>query len=390
MRQIDTRLKKVPVDLDSVALDHPRFAEIVTDLRANGGQLVPHPPYITDDEIMGSSGNPTGLVCEESLSSAIVSMSPLSKVLNLLIGTKDQPATLVMDRYRPWMEAYDPLNLWRMNVTEANDLSTLTIADLQTMLELTLLYSFITSTEGPTTVLELGGGYGRLAEPAMNIFSDVKWVLIDVVPTSLFYAKEYLKRACPQKKIASFYDGTPFNLDDFDCYIVPAWHFERLSSVIYDGCICIECFTVMSQAQVDYYLRLLDHACHPDSIVYISNSHDPLEFRDGLYIPAKRSRSRSDALPETKSWTYPKSWQRLFCSNTPTSGTADHPTEIFVKGLDDRRASRVNGSILACHVWDVANRRRAAARASAWHEAGHLGRRILAGIGRRVAAILRC
>lgn len=63
-----------------------------------------------------------------------------------------------------------------------------------------------------------GGGYGRLAEAALNVSGDsIRYVLVDSVPVSLYYASEYLKMACPDIRLGSFYKDDRFHLDRFAC-----------------------------------------------------------------------------------------------------------------------------------------------------------------------------
>ena len=57
-------------------------------------------------------------------------------------------------------------------------------------MDLNLLYAFSASSQGKATrLLEVGGGYGRLAEAAFNIFGrTVHYVMIDSVLASFYYA----------------------------------------------------------------------------------------------------------------------------------------------------------------------------------------------------------
>jgi SAM-dependent methyltransferase len=242
------------------------------------------------------------------------------------IGAQSQPALgLSADRYAPLLSRHDPLGLWVHNIENSSIAATLMEADLGSMLDLNLLYTFAPD-RSPTRVLEVGGGYGRTAEAALNVFAgSVKWVMVDAVPASLVYARDYLRAACPDARIGFYYDSDAASIESFDCYIAPAWHFEELNgSERYDVCVNIESFQEMTQPAVDAYIGLFDRVAADDAIFYISNAHD-YQFRG--------------------SWNYPPTWRRLFSSNTPRSWTHDHPTEVFVRTAGDNRA--VNAAIEA-------------------------------------------
>ncbi len=195
--------------------------------------------------------------------------------------------------------------------------------DLGTLLDVTLLYAFAGgAAKSRTMLLEVGGGYGRLAEATMNVFGpSVCHVLVDAVPGSLYYAAAYLRSAVPGARVGSYYDGDPFDLERFDAYVIPTWHFERLNTRTYDVLVNIESFQEMSQQLVDAYLDLFDRRSHEGSIFYVSNARDHL-FRGA--------------------WRFPDAWKPMLCANTPRSWTRDHPTQIFEKtGASYGAATRI-------------------------------------------------
>jgi SAM-dependent methyltransferase len=193
-------------------------------------------------------------------------------------------------------------------------------ADLGSIMDLNLLYAFADPSDRKVTrILEVGGGYGRLAEAAFNIFGrSIKYVLVDAVPGSIYYSRKYLSYACPGARVISFYDAGSDDLDlendEFDIAIVPSWHFERINRGRYDVCVNIESMQEMNQVHVDYYLQLFQSVAADQAVIYISNARD-YYFRG--------------------SFRYPANWRRLFSSNTPRSWKQDHPTEIFRKTCTD-------------------------------------------------------
>jgi hypothetical protein len=244
-------------------------------------------------------------------------MSTIDKMLAPWLGGTRQPASAkIVARYAPFLMAHDPLGLWTANVADADVLSGLLEADLGSMVDLNIMYSFSAmATDRPTAILEVGGGYGRLAEAALNVFGKtVKYVLVDSVPGSLLYARDYMRQACPWAQIGCYYNGDPFDLDAFDCYIVPSWHFEAINNTAYDICLNLESFQEMGQQQVDTYLSWFNEVGREGALIYLSNAHD--------------YRFRGD-------WKYPVTWQRLLCARIPRSWTSDHRAEVFIKGSHD-------------------------------------------------------
>jgi hypothetical protein len=110
------------------------------------------------------------------------------------------PSAPLRSCYERFLRGHDPLGLWAANVEDADVGGRLLDADLGSILDLNLLSSF--APDRPrTSFLEVGGGFGRTAEAALNVFSgSVTWVIVDSVPASLVYAREYLRLACPDQR----------------------------------------------------------------------------------------------------------------------------------------------------------------------------------------------
>jgi hypothetical protein len=256
----------------------------------------------------------------------------MNQMLDGWIGVGRSTITApVRETYQRFVERCDTLGLWEANVDDAEVRSRLLVGDLGTIMDLDLIAAFAGESSERTFVLEVGGGYGRLAEAALNVFGDsVFYVLVDSVPGSLYYAKSYLQAACPERRIGSYYDGDDFDPERFDCKVVPSWRFEELNgeSRVYDVLINIESFQEMSQVHVDYYLGLFDRVGVDGATIYVSNSHEYL-FKG--------------------SWNYPSNWQKVFCANTPRSFVLNHPTEIFAKGSSD--FSEANAAVDAAYLF---------------------------------------
>jgi hypothetical protein len=318
--QMDRRIKRNQVlELEAEFAD---YCAIAQDMVSNAGSLVPDPIWLVPLKTESSGKEETASSLEFSLSAECyrTQFSSMTKLMFSWIGqtTDEFQSPVTLAKYKRFVEQSDPLGLWRANVTQRAAGVPFRQADLGSIMDLNLLYAFAGSQgRSMTRILEVGGGYGRLAEAAFNIFGhSLKYVIIDAVPASLYYAPRYLAQACPDARIASYYDKefNGLDLDDVDIAIVPAWHFERLNQDSYDVCVNIESMQEMNQEHVDHYLRLFQSVASDDATIYLSNARD-YHFRG--------------------SFSYPDNWQKLFSSNTPRSWKPDHPTEIFRKTMTD-------------------------------------------------------
>jgi SAM-dependent methyltransferase len=188
-------------------------------------------------------------------------------------------------------------------------------AHLGTLMDASLINRY---AGGVLSILEVGGGYGRLAEEFLKR-GPCHYVLVDAVPAVLMYAYEYMKAAFPDKWIGSYYAGDTY-ADDWDCYILPAWRTDVLGR--FEVAVNIEAMQEMNASQVAHYLSLFDRLLVPNGVAYISNA------RDYKYVGP---------------WPVPPTWDVLYQHNTPRSWTRDHPTIIYRKtSLDCREVQEAN------------------------------------------------
>ena len=292
--------------------DLTEYRRLLDDMARYGGSLIPTPNWMmTEDVSKPAESYDPEKAFEFARSEA--GFAKVSKSMNLMsawVGGSQGPSDAEIERYRRLLQHCDVLGLWDENVNRPHDVP-LCRQDLGSLMDLNLLYAFSAlPRDGVTRILEVGGGYGRLAEAAWNIFGKtVQYVIIDSVPASLYYAKEYLSRACPEARIGSYYTDA-FEMSRFDIAIIPAWHFERINNLRYDICVNIESMQEMNQHHVDYYLNLFDALAVDGATIYIANAHD-------YYFQG--------------SFNYPENWKKLFCVKTPRAWTFDHRTEMFTK-----------------------------------------------------------
>ncbi len=307
--------------------DKELFDRIVADQERYAGDLRPAPNWDLGiggqdgqgyfeaqqrGETVGSGGTGGGSYYDK--------FSTLRKMLNPLVGCTGmrQIDARTMDEYRTFLKGIDWLDILPAYFEEDGKMKDasagLMITDLGSILDINTISAFLDPALHTYQILEVGGGYGRLAEVFYNQFGQgrIKYVLLDAVPASLMYSYLYLSKTLPTVRIGFYYNDDPLDLDRFDCYIMPSWHFDAsLWQSKFDCCINIQSMQEMNQHHVDHYLRLFDQILKEGSgIAYISNEKD--------YI------FRGD-------WNYPDTWQRLLETRTPRSWTRNSPTEVFKK-----------------------------------------------------------
>lgn len=298
--------------------DFELFQKIVFDMKNNSGDLAPSENWGLD--IGGHHGGEYFAGKEIQKFSNIEELynarySTMLQMMDPWIGCNGMShitAESLME-YSPFLRSIDFLsivdNYFNTDCSLKNQENKLLITDLGSIIDINLIHLF-SNNLSQIKILEVGGGYGRLAEAAFNIYGNknVKMVLTDSVPASLLYAYKYLSKHFPNLKIGFYYNNDNFDLEEFDCYIIPSWHFENLNSYTFDICCNIQSMQEMNQYHVDYYLNLFDKIINKTGIIYLSNEHD--------YVFKGH-------------WNYPARWNKLLKIRTPRSWTRNSPTEIF-------------------------------------------------------------
>lgn len=246
-----------------------------------------------------------------------IKYSSLRKMLDPWVGIigMQKVTNETLSNYLFFIKSIDKLGILDTYVDKKNKLNSnglkLLNTDLGTLIDLNLITSF-QKNKKKLSIIEVGGGYGRLAEGFFSVFGseNIKYLLLDSVPASLLYCYKYLRNNFPKLKIGFYYNDDVFDMDNFDCYIMPSWHYIAKQSEKFDVCVNIQSMQEMNQSHVNYYLDLFNRVVRLDGIVYLSNEKD--------YIFNGK-------------WNYPKSWNKYLYLRTPRSWTRNSPTEIFSK-----------------------------------------------------------
>ena len=189
-----------------------------------------------------------------------------------------------------------------------------TVADLRSLLDLALILTH-SGDRRPLDVLEVGGGYGRLAEAFLRMPDwHGTYLLVDAVPASLYYAHAYLQQALPDRDIGAYHADGAADLDRFDAFVVPPWHLGRLERRGFDVAVNIASFQEMTAEQVDHYIALFDELVRTGGLVYLCNSR---------------------VYRYTGGYRYPARWRLRFKEDIPFSYLDYKPTEIFTRSEGD-------------------------------------------------------
>lgn len=236
-----------------------------------------------------------------------VGQLPLSDLAQIvkISGSAD-----LIAKYEYFLRSIDHQNLLQGITLQELGARNWRFMDLGSLMDLLFISAFYDFSSARHKILEVGGGFGRLAE-FMSLATDAKiqYVNVDAVPVSLMYSYQYLRHHFPEKKVQIFSsDSTPD--EDFDFLIFPAWHLDKFSLRNFDLCVNIESMQEMNQELVDFYLKYFDNAIKTEGLIYLVNSRE-YKFKGD--------------------WNIPENWQCMLRHRTPRSWTANHPAEMFRK-----------------------------------------------------------
>jgi hypothetical protein len=99
----------------------------------------------------------------------------------------------VIQKYYSYLKGIDHLdilsNYFEPNGEMKSQADGLIITDLGSIIDINIISSFIDPVAKNYKILEVGGGYGRLAEVFFNVYGgkNIKYFVVDVVPASLMY-----------------------------------------------------------------------------------------------------------------------------------------------------------------------------------------------------------
>lgn len=308
------QLWEFPVHRFDVLGDRPMLERIAADLREQAGDQAPNEHWTSagqaDESMHTMLTHWVGRVGELSLADP-GAIARISGEPGLLKRTVEFVAGIDAFGIVP-----------RARTTEALAARNFRMMDLHSLTELSILAPFLADFGGPKLrVLEIGGGFGRLAESMQLAYPGrVQHVLVDAVPSSLMYCFVYLQARLPHLRVV-YLDGEQswVDVESADIIVLPSWRSELLPDSFFDLGINIASFQEMDLPNVDHYFRLLNSRVGLGGLIVLHNSRDYV-FQGP--------------------WNTPSNWEQLLKRRTPRSWTRDFPFEVFRAHADDRSDSQ--------------------------------------------------
>jgi SAM-dependent methyltransferase len=293
-----TNLREVDGLTCDVAFDQGLYDRIVGDMEECGGALAPADMWRLERLFPESEAD---------------QRSPsFQALIEPWIGQARRPATAAqIAACEALLESVDPQGDSAGRFRQWLAMTTATKADARTALEHAVVIHFGGEpTPDPLRIIEIGGGYGRLAEAFVRFWGpgSIRYVLLDAVPASLYYAHAYLRQALPDASVASYYVDEDRDIDRHDVFVCPIWHFDALETAGFDVGLNIASMQEMRADQVDACLTMLDEHVHEGGIVLLSNTRDYGYGHD---------------------YVYPVRWRLLMKRNTPLLAWPHSPIEVF-------------------------------------------------------------
>ncbi|MEA2418298.1 MAG: hypothetical protein QOE60_504 [Thermoleophilaceae bacterium] len=144
-------------------------------------------------------------------------------------------------------------------------------------------------------ILEIGGGYGRLAWAFLECFPSVRYLMVDI-PPALAVAERYLSLVYPHRPRFEFrhfdsYEDVRQEFEDSQILFLTPNQLELIPTPSAGLCINVSSLHEMSPPQIEHYLRTID--AHSNGFFYTKqwlrsmNPHDEVIIRREDYeIPA--------------------------------------------------------------------------------------------------------
>ena len=145
----------------------------------------------------------------------------------------------------------------------------------------------------PSTILEIGAGYGNLASKLKTIFINSKYIIIDL-PEVLLIQNYYLNIFDSNMKIINLIDNSKTNIQDlynqnFDIALIPFNEFKNLKNIPFELAINTRSFGEMPKEVLGEYIQWIEDNICVDGLLYNTNryvftkSKDKNKIRDYPY-----------------------------------------------------------------------------------------------------------
>ena len=245
------------IDFSKIKLDVNAFAnvsdEVETHYNFNDGCIL-HPHWVKDS----------------------------AKNFNTISISKEFESLSWMGDGFPNTTTYTYSNEDRFNLAYFFATSTLNSIDIQSGLyqfyAIDDVFSANIAKDRGVKIIEIGGGYGRLAIFFLLLFGkNCHYVNVDFVPTSLAFSPQIIGQLFPHLKVGGILD-TSNNIEDYNYISLPAWNINKIKSKSYNLGVNIHSFQEMKNKSTKFYIKQLAKAISHSGYLYVINN--PPELND--------------------------------------------------------------------------------------------------------------
>jgi putative sugar O-methyltransferase len=232
-----------------------------------------------------------------------------SQVLDDLIGVRgmDRPTAQEILSHLHFLSGQNnPYFSVRNIIEDFQRDDNLKLTDLGSVCDVAILLPSLRRVSKEFRVLEIGGGYGRLAEALFrNSGAKLRVDMVDVIPSSLALASSYLAQSGLSVSLVSDKESA---VSDVSLRLPSG--VETIPDGAVDLAINIESFQEMTQEWVDYWIQVINRKTKVGSIFYHSNA---FKYKNFFKLSLE-----------------PK-WSLVKTVDHPRNWTKDHRTEVWLR-----------------------------------------------------------
>jgi len=144
-------------------------------------------------------------------------------------------------------------------------------------------------------ILDIGGGYSRIAPFFNALFKKITYVNIDLCTTSIISSKSFLKHNLQDKDVYLITNKNE-KIDKIGFYIIPMWYYEIIPNECFDLILNINSMQEMTQIQIDFYLQFINNVSKNNSYFFFRNHIGRIKDIDGSKLTYK----------------FPNNWKNLY------------------------------------------------------------------------------
>ena len=122
------------------------------------------------------------------------------------------------------------------------------------------LHQLANLASAPTTILEIGAGFGGLAHLCRKKFENLKYVIVDI-PSSLAVSSYFLDTLGYKVCLYGEYSNLDASIEDYDCVLLPPKEILNVKDRSMDLVVNVNSLTEMPTAIRAFYLEQIARVC---------------------------------------------------------------------------------------------------------------------------------